>query len=45
MWNRLRGWRTASRVPLSVYLSGAFILVIGLVFVVGWAGHGSLGGR
>ena len=45
MWNRLRGWRTASRVPLSVYLRGAFILVIGLVFVVGWAGHGSLGGR
>ena len=45
MWDRLRGWRTASRVPLSVYLRGAIILVIALVFVVGWAGHRSLGGR
>jgi uncharacterized membrane protein len=45
MWDRLRGWRTASRVPLSVYLRGAIILVIALVFVVGWAGHSSLGGR
>ena len=45
MWDRLRGWRTASRVPLSVYLRGAIILIIALVFAVGWAGHRSLGGR